>query len=54
MFGFYMSVCKAGPSSPGGDPDAPVDGGLATLVVAGIGYTLKRRGQKNSIKIEKL
>ncbi|HMO61630.1 MAG TPA: hypothetical protein PKC39_09960 [Ferruginibacter sp.] len=27
---------------PEGDPDAPVDGGLITLVAAGVGYGIKK------------
>ncbi len=30
------------PGDPGPDPDAPIDGGISILVVAGVGYGLKK------------
>lgn len=27
---------------PGGDPDAPIDGGLGVLLLAGVGYGVKK------------
>lgn len=30
------------PENPGGDPDAPIDGGLGLLLAAGIGYGVKK------------
>lgn len=41
------------PPGPGGDPDAPIDGGLSLLLAAGIGYGAKkvrdaRKGKKES------
>ncbi|HWB26688.1 MAG TPA: hypothetical protein VG738_14935, partial [Chitinophagaceae bacterium] len=32
----------AGPGGPGGDPGAPIDGGISLLVAAGIGYGAKK------------
>lgn len=32
----------AGPSAPGGDAGAPIDGGISLLVAAGIGYGAKK------------
>ena len=34
------------PSDPGGDPSAPIDGGLSLLVAAGMGYGAKRLKEK--------
>ena len=28
--------------APGGDPDAPIDGGLSLLLAAGVGYGVKK------------
>lgn len=48
----------AGPSAPGGDIGAPIDGGISLLVAAGIGYGAKKvhaarkkakQGDENSI-----
>jgi hypothetical protein len=34
---------------PGGDPDAPIDGGVSLLVAAGVGYGIKKiRGTKQA------
>jgi hypothetical protein len=30
------------PDDPGGDPDAPIDGGIVLLVAAGVLYGIKR------------
>ena len=30
------------PGDPGGDPDAPIDGGVSLLVAAGVGYGIKK------------
>ena len=30
------------PSDPGGDPDAPIDGGVGLLLVAGVLYGIKK------------
>ncbi|MEO6455310.1 MAG: hypothetical protein ABIN97_14615 [Ginsengibacter sp.] len=35
------SLVKAQPD-PGGDPDAPIDGGLGILLAAGVGYGVKK------------
>ncbi len=32
----------AQPSSPGGDVDAPIDGGLSLLIAGGVGYGIKK------------
>lgn len=39
---------------PGGDPDAPIDGGLGVLLAAGVGYGVKkmRDFRKNKIKLQ--
>jgi hypothetical protein len=31
---------------PGGDPDAPIDGGLSLLIAAGVGYGAKKAYDK--------
>lgn len=31
-----------GQPDPGGDPDAPIDGGVVLLIAAGVGYGVKR------------
>ena len=31
-----------GPSDPGGDVDAPIDGGLSLLIAGGVGYGIKK------------
>jgi hypothetical protein len=36
------ATLKAQVPDPGGDPDAPIDGGVSLLVVAGIGYGIKK------------
>jgi hypothetical protein len=30
------------PDDPGGDPDAPIDGGVSLLVAAGVAYGIKK------------
>ena len=39
---------------PGGDPDAPIDGGLSLLIAVGIGYGIKklRYKKKKDIALE--
>lgn len=37
-----ISSAQTPPEDPGGDPDAPIDGGLSLLVAAGVGYGIKR------------
>jgi hypothetical protein len=41
-FNLYPQFCSAQTGDPGGDPDAPIDGGLSLLVAAGVGYGLKK------------
>lgn len=44
----FLAMAQA---DPGGDPGAPIDGGLSILVAAGVGYGVKRYQQnrkKNS------
>jgi len=31
-----------GPSDPGGEVDAPIDGGLSLLIAGGVGYGIKK------------
>jgi hypothetical protein len=43
------------PGDPGGDPDAPIDGGVSLLVAAGIGYGIKKvRESRKGVKNEEL
>ena len=37
-----LMVLAQDPGDPGGDPDAPIDGGLILLIAIGILYGLKR------------
>ena len=39
---FPVIAMAQDPGDPGGDPDAPIDGGLLFLVVIGILYGIKR------------
>ncbi len=36
----------AQPSSPGGEVDAPIDGGLSLLIAGGVGYGVKKIREK--------
>lgn len=55
---YYSSPSTGGPSNddganppePGGDPGAPIDGGLSVLLAAGAGYGLKRSRDKRNAK----
>ena len=38
------------PGDPGGDPDAPIDGGISVLVAAGVGYGIKKLREKRKSK----
>ena len=46
------------PGDPGEDPDAPIDGGVGLLVVAGIGYGIKkakdRKNKMNTINLTEI
>ena len=35
-----------GPSDPGGEVDAPIDGGLSLLIAGGVGYGVKKIREK--------
>jgi len=52
----YSIKAQAPDGSNFGDPDAPIDGGVSLLVVAGIGYGIKKhrdsRKKDNSIGIK--
>lgn len=37
-----FSNAQTPPEDPGGDPDAPIDGGVSLLVAAGVGYGIKK------------
>ncbi len=43
----------AQPEGPGGDPGAPIDGGISLLVAAGIGYGAKKARQARKMPNEK-
>lgn len=49
-----VNIYAQGPSSPGFDPDispsVPVDGGLSLLVLAGVGYGIKKNREKKAIE----
>lgn len=42
VFSILPDSAHAQLGDPGGDPDAPIDGGLGVLLVAGVGYGIKR------------
>ena len=39
-------AAHAQPTDPGGDVDAPIDGGLSLLIAAGVGYGAKKIREK--------
>lgn len=41
-FNFVSAVQMNDPGLPGGDPDVPVDGGVAALLVAGVVYGIRK------------
>jgi hypothetical protein len=44
-FNLCPKFCQAqfgDPEDPGGDPDAPIDGGVSLLIAAGVGYGFKK------------
>lgn len=41
-----IAAHASGPVSPGGDVDAPIDGGLSLLVAGGVGYAAKKLREK--------
>jgi len=58
LFAFMPSIINAQttPGDPGGDVDAPIDGGLSLLVAAGIGYGVKKvrdNKKKKALNIDK-
>jgi hypothetical protein len=42
------------PDDPGGDPDAPIDGGVGLLVAAGVVYGAKKINDERKKKLNKL
>ena len=54
-----VAVAQGGPGDPGGDPGGgpigaiPVDGGLAFLLAAGVGYGAKKMHERrNKVKVK--
>ena len=43
-----VAHADSGVPDPGGDPNAPIDGGLSLLVAAGVGYGAKKLKQKRT------
>jgi hypothetical protein len=43
-------VHATGPSDPGGDVDAPIDGGLSLLIASGVGYGIKKMKARRNDK----
>ncbi len=43
-------LAQIGDGDPGGDPDAPIDGGVGLLIAAGVGYGVKR--YRDAIKLK--
>ena len=49
-----VAHAQGGLTDPGGDVDAPIDGGLSLLVAAGVGYGAKKlKERKAAAKLEK-
>ena len=46
------AVAKAQISFGTEDPDAPIDGGVSVLIVAGVGYGIKKAKENRKKKIE--
>ncbi len=42
VFVSITGILHAQPSDPGGDVDAPIDGGLSLLIAGGVGYGIKK------------
>ena len=59
---FILSLCIlpqlasaiGNPDDPGGDPDAPIDGGVGILVAAGVAYGVKKIRDERRKKINNL
>ena len=56
---FVLLVIKviavhAQPTDPGGDVDAPIDGGLSLLIAAGVGYGAKKVKEARKKKAEEV
>lgn len=49
-----LPVLAIAQGGPGGDPDAPIDGGLSLLIAAGVGYGAKKAYDKRKKNEEKL
>ncbi len=45
-------VHAQGPSDPGGEVDAPIDGGLSLLIAGGIGYGARKIKEKRKANIK--
>jgi uncharacterized integral membrane protein len=50
VFLLLVNVSHAQLNSPGGENDAPIDGGLSLLVAAGVGYGAKKLKEKRKKK----
>jgi hypothetical protein len=46
VFLFISGIIHAQPTDPGGEVDAPIDGGLSLLIAGGIGYGVKKIREK--------
>lgn len=59
LFSFLLLVAIAVPliglaqGDPGGDPDAPIDGGLSLLLAAGAAYGVKKYRDNKKQEAEK-
>jgi hypothetical protein len=45
MFNLLPMISKAQLTFDVGDPDAPIDGGVSVLLIAGVGYGLKKANE---------
>ena len=50
VFLSISGIIHAQPTDPGGDVDAPIDGGLSLLIAGGVGYGIKKMKEKRNDK----
>lgn len=46
VFLSISGIMYAQPANPGGEVDAPIDGGLSLLIASGVGYGVKKLRKK--------
>jgi hypothetical protein len=50
----HMAKAIGNPDDPGGDPDAPIDGGVGILVAAGVIYGVKKIRDERKRKLNNI